>query len=702
VSSIPPAPHASARPSAASASTPPPGPSVRLLRSGLDVGGEEVPLYVGSVHYWRLDPKHWSACLDATKALGLDVVDTYVPWSAHERAPGVFDFGSHDPKLDVAHFVRLAAEKGLRVIVRPGPHINAELTHFGIPERVVWDPACQARSPRGNPVMLPMLPVAFPVPSYASEVFLDEASRFFRALGEVLAPLVHPRGPIVMIQVDNEGALYFRDGAYDQDYHPDAIALYRQFLRDKYKSLDDLAAAYGHEPSGADAPRFGDIAPPTRFDAESPTDLVRHVDWAEFHEVLLAKAMQRFANALTDAGFTGIPRSHNFPPGQEATPLNAARVRGSIDLVGYDYYSKASETARAIIARRTSELAVRCEALGVPAFACEIGAGFPPFFPPLDERDSIFTILTTLAYGLRGFNLYMAVERDRWIGAPIDPEGRERPFALFFKKLRAALDRVDFTHLYRRAPVRLLVPRNERRLARVMHAFGPVSAAFFSVAGAGAREACLEDELGLGYPPVVEADTFVRTLASSLEQRGVPFAYVGGEDRDVSLDGASWIVCVSSGGLSPTLFERLAGSADAGTLVTLGPRSPSLGGARRSLLEPHDLERLRSRHAGHEVVLGADPSSVEAAVASAITRLELGTYACDPDFVHATVHEDEAGKARVLFLINGTERDTNARVSVGPGPTEAFDLLKGETFPVRDGALELRIKPKTVRMLALG
>ncbi|HTJ84302.1 MAG TPA: beta-galactosidase, partial [Polyangiaceae bacterium] len=137
-----------------------PPKKVRLVREGLDVGGEIVPLYAGSVHYWRLDPKCWRACLAATKGLGLGVVDTYVPWAVHELSPGMFDFGERNPAHDVAKFVATAGELGLKVIVRPGPHINAELTHFGIPERVVWDPACQARSPQGNPVMLPMLPQA--------------------------------------------------------------------------------------------------------------------------------------------------------------------------------------------------------------------------------------------------------------------------------------------------------------------------------------------------------------------------------------------------------------------------------------------------------------------------------------------------------------------------------------------------------------
>ena len=43
--------------------------------------------------------------------------------------------------------------------------------------------------------------------------------------------------------------------------------------------------------------------------------------------------------------------------------------------------------------RRTTELAVRTEARKQPAFAAEMGAGFPPFFPPLDEKDSAFTVL---------------------------------------------------------------------------------------------------------------------------------------------------------------------------------------------------------------------------------------------------------------------------------------------------------------------
>lgn len=662
------------------------------MPGGLDLGGEIVPLLAGSIHYWRLDPRDWRACLDATRALGLRLVDVYIPWNVHEVSPGVLELGARDPQRDVAAFIRMAEDAGLYVIARPGPHINAELTHFGIPERVVWDPACQARTPTGNPVMLPMVPFAFPVPSYASEAFLDETARYFQLLAPVLAPLVYPDGPIVLLQVDNEGALYFRDGAYDQDYHPDALTLYRTFLREKYQTLAALQEVYA--PSRPAPPEaFATMMPPVRFDAENVQDLVRHLDWSEFHEYLLATALDRFAQALVSAGLSGVPTTHNLPMGQEATPLNAARVTRAVDLVGLDYYNAANPQSRAIIARRTSELAVRCEGSAVPAFACEMGAGFPPFFPPLEERDSAFTVLTALAYGLRGFNVYMAVERDRWIGAPIDPHGRPRPFAAFWRRLCAALVSTEFHTLRRAVPVRILTPRSERRLQRVMNGFGPLTGAFFSVVGAGARESCIEEDFGLGYPLAIEADSFTRTVEVALEARGVPFAHIGGESRAVSIDGARWILCATSGGMNPELLKRLEQATHEGAQVTIGPRAPAFDGVMRPLKEPFDAARF--------TFIDDDPAAVDRAVARAIEEHGLPTFACEPDGVFAAVHEDAGGTPRILFLMNPGDHDVVARVTVSPAVSAASDVLDDTTFEGRRGAFEVRMKPRTVRMLAL-
>lgn len=663
----------------------------RLTAEGLDLGSERLPLHAASVHYWRLERRAWRPCLEAVRALGFRIVDLYIPWSVHERGPGQLDLGEHDERLDVEAFLGLIGELGMKAIVRPGPHINAELTYFGIPERIIWAPECQARSPRGNPVVLPMLPMAFPVPSYASEAFHREVAGYFQKLGPRLAPLLHPRGPIVMVQIDNEGALYFRDGAYDQDYHPDAIALYRRFLAEKYG--DEAACGYVGE-----GKTFSQIEPPRGFDAQHADELPRHLDWVEFHEHLLAWSMKRLRGELEAAGVAGVPFSHNLPPGQEATPLNPAKLRSSVDLVGLDYYHKADPLQRRIIARRTTELVVRSDGLGAPPYAAEMGAGFPPFFPPLGVGDSEFTLLCALAYGLRGFNLYMAVGRDRWVGGPLNSQGKRRPGAVFYEKLLGALDRLRFPSLRRAAPVRLVTPRSLRRLTRVMHAFGPATGAFFSVVGAGARERCFEAELGLGGPVALEGDSFLQAFEQALEGRGVPFAHAGGEDSDVALDGARWVVCATTGGLKPALLDRLRQMAARGVRVSIGPRAPSRDGAMRPLQQPPTLD-------GIELIAPASgpwlsPSEADRLVGHAIDALGLPTHACDPDGIFACIHEDSGGAPRAVFVINPGGDDTVARVGV-PGAKRAFDAFDDRPIEAPHGAFELRMRPRSVRLLRL-
>ncbi len=45
--------------------------------------------------------------------------------------PGVYDFTS--PSRDVVNFVRIAADLGLYVIIRPGPYICSEWDMGGMP-----------------------------------------------------------------------------------------------------------------------------------------------------------------------------------------------------------------------------------------------------------------------------------------------------------------------------------------------------------------------------------------------------------------------------------------------------------------------------------------------------------------------------------------------------------------------------------------
>lgn len=666
---------------------------VRLHPRGLALsGGEILPLVCGTMHYWRHDPADWGAGLDAMRAMGMKLVDTYVPWGEHEIAKGDFDFGERHPRLDVGRFLRMCHERGLRVVIRPGPHINAELTYFGLPERIVWDRACQARTPRDNPVMLPMVPVGFPVPSYASEAFHDETETWLRSCGKVLAPLMWPEGPIVLLQIDNEGAMYFRDGPYDQDYHPDSVALFREFLRAKYKRPSALRVAW----TASEETTFANVAPPVKFDATTVDELARHLDWMEFHEHLLATAMERFAGALEDAGVSGVPTMHNFPLGEAATPLNPARM-SSIDLVALDYYHRAAPTEHMIILRRTSELASRSVGTGSPAFAAEMGAGFPPFFAPLDQKDSLYTLLTALAYGLRGYNLYMAVERDRWVGAPIDHAGRPRKMADSYRALGDALDRLGFYALTRQAPVRLVVPRSLRRLARATHAMGPLTPALFNILGAGFEVSCFEEDLhgGTARAPTLAGESYVRAFERALMARGVPFAYAGGESIELSAVGAKWVICATAGGIKREVFASLQKIAIAGARVTFGPVVPTRDGSLRPFDAPLDTDSLELSPLG-------DVAEADALVAKRIEELSLPTYPVAPADAHVSVHEDASGVARAVFVMNPTPTAISAKFALpGVRALEEAWPNAGAVVSKKEGAFEIELRRRTVRVFAV-
>lgn len=663
--------------------------SVTVHPHGLSLdgaGGDVLPLYAGAMHYFRHEPEHWGPALDAMVRMGLGIVDTYVPWGVHELGPSAFDFGARDPRLDVRRFLGMCHERGLKVVLRPGPHINAELTFFGLPERVVWNAACQARTPRDNPVVLPLVPLSFPVPSYASDAFHDETAIWFEAVGKELADLQWPDGPIVMLQVDNEGALYFRDGPYDQDYHPDALRLFRDFLREKYGSVGGLRDAWG-----ARDVTFATVRPPARFDAKVADELVPHLDWMEFHEHLLASAIGRFRRALESAGLDRVPTMHNFPLGEAATPLNAGRIQEVVDVVGLDYYHGTSEASLRQIVRRTSELAVRSEGTRTPAYGAEVGAGFPPIFAPMDEKDSLMTLVSALAYGLRGFNLYMAVDRDRWIGAPIDRYGNPRRFAEDYRTLLAALRRLEAHTLTRRAPVRIVVPRALRRLARAAHAFGSATPTMFHVLGRSASEGAFEDDFGLEESPIVAAERWTLAFERALEARGVPYAYAGGEALDAGVKGASWVLAAASGGLKADLLRALDRVAEAGVPVTVGPELPARDGAFRKL--------AAAPARGHLVVEPlADPARADVLVAAAIERLGLPTYPVAPEGCAVTVLDDAAGLARAVFVLNPTSAPATVTTTLPVRALEEAWPREGTAVTPRDGEFVVALPARSARL----
>ncbi len=180
--------------------------------------GRRLWLVSGAIHYPRVPRGLWRSRIRAARQAGLNCIETYVFWNAHEPRPGRFDFAGREGELDLRSFVRTVGEEGMFCMVRPGPFVCAEWDNGGLP---AWLSTMEGMKLReGHPA------------------FLEACSRYLQAVMEqvkdlqitelVKAKSVKPTpaamaltatsgggggaggftgqggGPIIMMQVENE------------------------------------------------------------------------------------------------------------------------------------------------------------------------------------------------------------------------------------------------------------------------------------------------------------------------------------------------------------------------------------------------------------------------------------------------------------------------------------------------------------------
>ena len=157
-----------------------------------ELDGKPFIVHSGDMHYPSVPEALWRQRLRMARAMGLNTVCTYAFWNLHEPKRGEWDFKGN---LDIAKYVRIAGEEGLKVIVRPGPYVCSEWDLGGIPAWALKDRAMRIRTkdPR----------------------FMALTGAYFDRLGKELRPLlVQNGGPIIMTQVENEYGSYGGDHAY--------------------------------------------------------------------------------------------------------------------------------------------------------------------------------------------------------------------------------------------------------------------------------------------------------------------------------------------------------------------------------------------------------------------------------------------------------------------------------------------------------
>ncbi|MCA2211817.1 beta-galactosidase [Jidongwangia harbinensis] len=204
--------------------------------------GLDRPVVYGEYPYYRALPEHWDANLAALARAGVDVVTCYVPWRFHETGDG-YDFaGATDPQRDLLRLLWLIAGHGLRAVLKPGPFVHGEVQLGGLPDRVSpsVDPALPAvLDVAGRPVTSQ----ALALPSTFGAGYAGQVRRWLRAVDEqVLMPNLAPRGPVVAVQLGNEGV--YSDANQPctaHDFSAPAVRAFTEALRRTEPALAEAA-----------------------------------------------------------------------------------------------------------------------------------------------------------------------------------------------------------------------------------------------------------------------------------------------------------------------------------------------------------------------------------------------------------------------------------------------------------------------------
>ena len=84
-------------------------PGFKLGHGTFLLNGEPIRLFAGALQHFRIHPDHWGHRLALAKAMGLNAVQTLIPWMMMEPTPGEFKTGGF---TDIVKFAQMAQKEG--------------------------------------------------------------------------------------------------------------------------------------------------------------------------------------------------------------------------------------------------------------------------------------------------------------------------------------------------------------------------------------------------------------------------------------------------------------------------------------------------------------------------------------------------------------------------------------------------------------
>ncbi|KAL7096126.1 hypothetical protein ACP275_10G064100 [Erythranthe tilingii] len=150
----------------------------------ITIDGERRIILSGSIHYPRSTSEMWPDLIKKAKEGGLDAIETYVFWNAHEPIRRQYDFTGN---LDLIRFIKTVQDEGLYVVLRIGPYVCAEWNFGGFPVWLNNLPGVELRT--------------------VNTVYMNEMQNFTSLIVDMVKQenlFASQGGPIIIAQIENE------------------------------------------------------------------------------------------------------------------------------------------------------------------------------------------------------------------------------------------------------------------------------------------------------------------------------------------------------------------------------------------------------------------------------------------------------------------------------------------------------------------
>ncbi|TFE28599.1 beta-galactosidase [Cohnella luojiensis] len=358
--------------------------------------------------YYRDSVDNWADRIEQLKSAHIRVVSFYVPWRHHAVNGGIDFEGATLPNRNVKRFIEICAEKEMYVLLKPGPFIHAETDYGGLPDFV---------NPDNDSGIDPMLNGEgakrtwhHTLPAPTDPKFSSLVKIWFEQVNEqLIRPNTYPRGPIVSLQILNEGV--YSDAQHpvtEYDYSVTSIDAFRNFLVEKYKTIDNY-----NELHRTTARSFAEINPPSELkEIQHEAGVLIYLDWAEYQSYYMEKLYSGWGEYID----SDLPYILNLnPPHDRAQGYDDWFNRLEIEKFTNQYYGYTNWIG--VVSHDESAfnryLLLTKRGRGPNL---EENWGFSKLYDYRYKYTAIpfFQTIMAVAGGASGYNVYTGVSTDQW------------------------------------------------------------------------------------------------------------------------------------------------------------------------------------------------------------------------------------------------------------------------------------------------